>query len=425
MEACGGCAARGACQPIPNFQGPHAKRSFRKNFLREKKIEIILSGGYRNANRHSTEKIRYVDVCSLYPYVLKTGAFPSRRGRLFAEYINTFLQLKQEVRGWPSKCGDNDFEVIIVAATRRGGRGFPNNECHNRATNTLVRLKLYEYLEKIVVEYLEKADRRVLYYDTDSCIYLSTESYGCGNYIESFVSSGPKFYLEFNDIALQSIFLTITFIRRYINNIQNNVMMLFHDNGHLIVINREMEILLDKLPMTNLHEIEPLDIINELQLLAALLECFNNILKNVPNDQIQRIPLRIAFNRNKFKTISELYNENDKQIYQTVKLKEKLIYPTLHILLVVSGAPLGEAFVRAELEAISRKARHASFISILLASLLLMFGMYIVHRWPLLSPIFRVAYESRVEKTDSQREQRLENTAGEIGLPISTFPSMS
>ena len=82
----------------------------------------------------------------------------------------------------------------------------------------------------------------------------------------------------------------------------------------------------------------------------------------------------------------------------------------------------------------------------------------IVHRWPLLSPIFRVAYESRVEKThllrlstnrsnflllhktgsagqpgrvpfietsDSQREQRLENTTGEVGLPISTFPSMS
>jgi len=82
----------------------------------------------------------------------------------------------------------------------------------------------------------------------------------------------------------------------------------------------------------------------------------------------------------------------------------------------------------------------------------------IVHRWLLLSPIFRVAYESRIEKTgyllrlstnrsnflllhktgsgqlgrvplietsDSQREQRLENTAGGIGLPISTFPSMS
>ncbi|KYM75547.1 hypothetical protein ALC53_14053 [Atta colombica] len=83
----------------------------------------------------------------------------------------------------------------------------------------------------------------------------------------------------------------------------------------------------------------------------------------------------------------------------------------------------------------------------------------IVHLWPLLSPIFRVAYESRGEKTghllrlspnrsnflllhktgsagqpgrvllietsDSQREQRLENTADGVGLPISTFPSMS
>ncbi|KYN19376.1 hypothetical protein ALC57_08292 [Trachymyrmex cornetzi] len=83
----------------------------------------------------------------------------------------------------------------------------------------------------------------------------------------------------------------------------------------------------------------------------------------------------------------------------------------------------------------------------------------IVHRWPLLSLIFQAAYEFRVEKTghllrrstnrsnflllhktgsagqlghvplietsDSQRVQRLENTAGGVGLPISTFPSMS
>ena len=78
----------------------------------------------------------------------------------------------------------------------------------------------------------------------------------------------------------------------------------------------------------------------------------------------------------------------------------------------------------------------------------------IVHRWLLLSPIFRVAYESRVEKTDhllrlstnrsnfllhktgsvgqpgrvplietsnSQREQRLENMAGGVGFPISSM----
>lgn len=27
---------------------------------------------------------------------------------MFAEYINIFLQLKQEVIGWPSECGDED-----------------------------------------------------------------------------------------------------------------------------------------------------------------------------------------------------------------------------------------------------------------------------------------------------------------------------
>ena len=76
----------------------------------------------------------------------------------------------------------------------------------------------------------------------------------------------------------------------------------------------------------------------------------------------------------------------------------------------------------------------------------------IVHRWPLLSPIFQVAYESRVEKTghllrlstnrsnflllhkigsagqpgrvslietsDSQREQRLENTADGVDFHL-------
>ena len=83
----------------------------------------------------------------------------------------------------------------------------------------------------------------------------------------------------------------------------------------------------------------------------------------------------------------------------------------------------------------------------------------IVHRWPLLSSIFRAAYKSHIEKTghllkwstnrsnflllhktgsagqqgrvplietsDSPREQSLENTAGGVGLPISTFLSMS
>jgi len=74
-------------------------------------------------------------------------------------------------------------------------------------TAALARLKLYSYLESL--------DRRVLYYDIDSCIYVSTgepneyeshtgnflsdmtsklENYRRDSYIESFVSRGLKFY---------------------------------------------------------------------------------------------------------------------------------------------------------------------------------------------------------------------------------------
>ena len=74
-------------------------------------------------------------------------------------------------------------------------------------TTSQARLKLYSYLEKL--------GTRVLYYDTDSCIYLAEntpgeykipigtflgdmtnelEEYGPGSYISHFVSAGPKFY---------------------------------------------------------------------------------------------------------------------------------------------------------------------------------------------------------------------------------------
>jgi len=74
-------------------------------------------------------------------------------------------------------------------------------------TTAQARLILYKYLEKL--------GSRVLYCDTDSCIYVNRgeqseyeprtgnflcdmtdelESYGRGSFIESFVSGGPKFY---------------------------------------------------------------------------------------------------------------------------------------------------------------------------------------------------------------------------------------
>ncbi|XP_044591938.1 uncharacterized protein LOC123270042 [Cotesia glomerata] len=89
-----------------------------------------------------------------------------------------------------------------------------NSECYtpsDRAnvviaafTTAQARLKLYSYLDKL--------QEKVLYYDTDSVIYVSNgnndlpigdflgdltdelETYGKGSYITSFVSGGPKFY---------------------------------------------------------------------------------------------------------------------------------------------------------------------------------------------------------------------------------------
>ncbi|KAK9720169.1 hypothetical protein QE152_g22256 [Popillia japonica] len=79
------------------------------------------------------------------------------------------------------------------------------NVCLAAYTTAQARLKLYSYLEKL--------DDRVLYYDTDSVIYISRpsewdvplgsflgemtdelECYGGGSYITTFASGGPKLY---------------------------------------------------------------------------------------------------------------------------------------------------------------------------------------------------------------------------------------
>ncbi|XP_032676810.1 uncharacterized protein LOC116846712 [Odontomachus brunneus] len=305
-----------------------------------------------------TEKIRYVDVCSLYPYVLKTGAFPLGHpdiyvgeeccaliragldfnfdaveglvrcrvlaprdlfhpvlpyrvnGKLLFAFCRscceTFSQaacthddpadrefegawVRQEASGWPNECANDEGgkerylrEYEIVEGLNRANispnpglrsvaklclnsfwgkfgqrSNLPNTEIVRTwesftalltspeheiinvlpvndeviyvswrmrreavtpspltsvaiaaYTTALARLKLYSYLEKL--------DRRVLYHDTDSCIYLSTGdpdeyeprtgnflgdmtneleiSHGPGSYIETFVSTGLKFY---------------------------------------------------------------------------------------------------------------------------------------------------------------------------------------------------------------------------------------
>ncbi|XP_043285730.1 uncharacterized protein [Venturia canescens] len=214
----------------------------------------------------------------------------TRSGGLFADYINTFLKIKQEASGAPTNCVGNpealqqyiddyknaegveldanaiDFNPGLRSLAKLALNSFWGKfGQRENQTNTLIistrvelmdlltspeieitgilpvnhrimyvnyknadeairpsltanvviaayttaqaRLKLYEYLEGL--------GRRVLYCDTDSCIYVSHErsdeyqppvgqflgdltdelsAYGDGSYITSFVSGGPKFY---------------------------------------------------------------------------------------------------------------------------------------------------------------------------------------------------------------------------------------
>lgn len=141
------------------------------------------------------------------------GKFGQRTNLPNTEIVNTQQRLVSLLTNPQYEISDilpvND-EVIYVSSRLREEAVVPSpltNVIIAAYTTAQARLKLYEYLEKL--------DRRVLYYDTDSCIYVSTgnpheyepltgnflgdmtnelESYGRDSFIESFVSGGPKFY---------------------------------------------------------------------------------------------------------------------------------------------------------------------------------------------------------------------------------------
>ncbi|XP_071581882.1 uncharacterized protein [Temnothorax nylanderi] len=228
-------------------------------------------------------------VSEIWQYKVARYDPGTRQGGLFAEYINTFLKLKQEASGWPSDCHDDEAKERYLReyAETEGVVLDKNNIVRNPGLRSVAKLCLNSFwgkfgqrtnlpktevvkscqrfmtlltspeheiidilpvndeviyaswrlrdeavvaspLTNVVIaayttaqarlklyEYLEALDRRVLYYDTDSCIYLSTgdpneyeprtgnflgdmtdelESYGRGTYIEKFVSGGPKLY---------------------------------------------------------------------------------------------------------------------------------------------------------------------------------------------------------------------------------------
>ncbi|KAL6417053.1 hypothetical protein ACFW04_013026 [Cataglyphis niger] len=230
-------------------------------------------------------------VSEIWQYKVSQFDYTTRQGGLFAEYINTFLQLKQEASGWPSECGENDddakeqylreyertegivldkrniarnpglrsvaklclnsfwgkfgqrsnltntevvrtqqrFMTLLTSAEHEITDILPVNDeviyvswrlrqeavVSSPLTNVVIAAYTTAQARLTLYSYLERLERRVLYYDTDSCIYVSTgdpneyeprtgnflgdmtdelESYGSGSYIEAFVSGGPKFY---------------------------------------------------------------------------------------------------------------------------------------------------------------------------------------------------------------------------------------
>ncbi|XP_036144598.1 uncharacterized protein LOC118646236 [Monomorium pharaonis] len=237
--------------------------------------------------RKAVEKGYFVtEVSEIWQYKVTKYDPGNRQGGLFAEYINCFLQLKQEASGWPSECQDDDvakkrylreyektegivFEKNNIA--RNPGLRSVAKLCSNSfwgkfgqrvnlpkteivksfqhfvtlltspeheitgilpvmyvswrlreeavvaspITNVVIAAYTTAQARLILYSYLEKLGTRVLYCDTDSCIYLSSgapneyephtgnflgdmtnelDCYGSGSYIESFVSGGPKFY---------------------------------------------------------------------------------------------------------------------------------------------------------------------------------------------------------------------------------------
>ena len=234
-------------------------------------------------------KITHID--EIWQYEITQYDPVKRQGGLFAEYINTFLKIKQEASGLPADCSIEDNEAIDrYIASYAAAEGItldknaikPNPGLRSLAklalnsfwlkfgqrenlTRTMIvstRAELMDLLTSPEIEiicmlpvnhktlylsyintreaihpsptsnvviaayttaqarlklysYLERLGRRILYCDTDSCIYVSKAGigeyepttgrflddltdelaeYGAGSCISLFVSGGPKFY---------------------------------------------------------------------------------------------------------------------------------------------------------------------------------------------------------------------------------------
>ncbi|CAH3126339.1 unnamed protein product, partial [Porites lobata] len=145
-----------------------------------------------------------------------------RQTGLFADYVNTWLKLKQESAGWPGwypaqlfnlisdaaldlstlrLCTDDILEAVYTSVQDNAVKGTKTNIFVAAFTTCHARLKLYESLDTL--------QQQVLYYDTDSVVYKwrpGQPSIATGDFlgdmtdeldgdvITEFVSGGAKNY---------------------------------------------------------------------------------------------------------------------------------------------------------------------------------------------------------------------------------------
>ncbi|XP_016841608.1 uncharacterized protein LOC107981175 [Nasonia vitripennis] len=146
-------------------------------------------------------------IYEIWQYKVKQYNPEKNEPGLFVDYINTFFKLKQQASGYASDCKFGQREnmgvtevindqVKLIEILQLSDRALKNvlpvnqetfyinwaytddnykpssvtNVSIAAYTTALDRLKLYSYLEKLC--------KRVLYYDTDSCIYINKNTPG-------------------------------------------------------------------------------------------------------------------------------------------------------------------------------------------------------------------------------------------------------
>ncbi|KAL9954815.1 hypothetical protein ACROYT_G042394 [Oculina patagonica] len=165
--------------------------------------------------------------------------FPNKQEGLFRNYVNTWLKIKEEASGWPSHVGDDpekQRQYVENYFAREGIRLDPSNIKKNPGLRTLAKLmfnpmwgkfgqkpnktQVREFDDPVaftfttcwarlrLYEALDLLQERVLYFDTDSVVFVSRpreqnpslgdylgdfkDELSTGDYIVEFASGGPK-----------------------------------------------------------------------------------------------------------------------------------------------------------------------------------------------------------------------------------------